>query len=145
MHLSHPHSSGRKQDVNNTEDAAWGSLCHPPLHSHCLRLLGKARATRVTPHDQNVDLYGKRGVNHIPWSMGHYHDQSGQEPTLALFTYPHFLWLFFFLFPSPSAAIILFLGPCYKYTLLFALQHLSYVKCDPPHYASFQPLLSTSF
>ena len=70
MHLSHPHSSGRKQDVNNTEDAARGSLRHPPLHSHCLRLKGKAKATRVTPHDQNVDLYGKRGVNHIPWSMG---------------------------------------------------------------------------
>ena len=25
MHLSHPHSSGRKQDVNTTEDAAEGT------------------------------------------------------------------------------------------------------------------------
>ena len=101
-----------------------GNLRHPPLHSHCLRLLGKARATRVTPHDQNVNLYGKRGVNHTLWSMGHYHDRSGQEPTPASFAHTSYDFFFFYdfsFFPPHQQPFSWFLGPCYKYMLLFLL------------------------
>lgn len=106
-----PHSSGRKQDVNNTEDAA-RTLRHPPLHSHCLRLLGKARATRVTPHDQNVDLYGNVELTTPlgPWDI----IMIDLDKSLLLLHLPTLLMTFLFPVSLLISSHFPGLGPCYK-------------------------------
>ena len=92
-----------KTGSKNPEDAAWGSLSHLPLQSHRLRLLGKPKAIRITPHFLNVGLCGKDGANHIPWPMEHYHNQFIQGPSLVfLYLLIPFIMTYLFLFLSPQ-------------------------------------------